>query len=161
LISRARGKYLTFCDADDRLLPGFLKTFSRALKENPSVGVVYGDRILLKADGKPHLKKDKRPSGKWDLIEGMLSNTGTMICRSLIKKAGKYRTDLAYLEDCELFSRLAEVTPFLRLKRKPLYAYRKRRRGSLSRKFEKVRSHYYLTIVRKMILRRYGVRVSW
>lgn len=161
LISRACGRFLTFCDADDKLLPSFLAVFSGALKRHRRYGGVYGNRLLLKGDGKPRVKKDRRPSGRWDLVEGMLSNTGVMIRRSLIKRVGGYRTDLPYLEDCEFFSRLAEVTSFFYLKAKPLYAYRKRRRGSLSKKFKRIRDRYYLAIVRKMISRRYGVTVRW
>ncbi len=161
LVSRARGKYLSFCDADDRFLPGFLKRLSGELERNPKAGVVYCDRLLLKGNGRPHLKKDKRPSGQWDLTEGVIGNPGTMIRRFLFQKVGGYRADLPYLEDCEFFSRLAERTDFLHLKTRPLYGYRKRRRGSLSKKFKKIRGRYYLEIVRKMILRRYGFKVRW
>lgn len=161
LMSRARGKYLAFCDADDKMLPGFTAVFSKALKSHPGFGGVYGDRLIYKRTGKSVRRcLDRRPSGKWDLIEGAISGGGAMIRRSLIRKTGGFQTDLTYLEDCEFFSRLAEAAPFLFLKGKPLYQYR-RSPTTLTTKFMKKRHEYDLKILRRAILRRYGFKVPW
>lgn len=44
-IEQATGAYILPLDSDNRLLPGFPDAAIRALDENPSVGVIYGDRL--------------------------------------------------------------------------------------------------------------------
>ncbi len=160
LISKARGNYLALCDADDKMLPGFLRTLADALKRHPSVGVVYGDRWVNMPSGRlRRFRRGRWPAG-WDLLQGTLSNPGTMIRRSLVRKVGGYRADLPYMEDCEWFWRLAEVTRFLHVRSRPRYFYRKRL-GSLSDRFEKKSRFFKLKLLREVILRRYGFRVPW
>ncbi len=163
LMKRARGKYLAFCDADDKILPGFLKLFSRTLEKNPKVGVVYGNRLIRRTRGKLEKggKADKRPSGIWDLFEGAIAEGGTMIRRSLVTRYGGFPTDVPYLYDCKFFYRLSEVTQFLYLDSKPLYIYRRRPRSLSKRYEEKHFRSYQLKILRQTVLRRYGLKVSW
>ncbi len=161
LIARARGRIVVPCDADDRLLSGFLRTVSRAFLRNPNVGVIHTRRISRYQTHRVRdAARDLGPAKAWDLIGGALSNPGTAVRRDLMIKAGGYRKDLPYLEDCELFWRLAEVTRILPLTGKPLYFYRKRR-GSLTDRFKKTGHKIRLKILREVIQRRYGVRPGW
>ena len=161
LFARARGAYLSSCDADDKLLPGCLRTLVRALDRNPGVGVVYSDRLVRDRSGR--LRPDRRsrgPAETWDLIEGPVSNVGTLMRRGLIRKVGGYRTDLPYLPDYDLFWRLAEATRFLYLKGRPLYFYRKRP-DSLTNQYKRKRSTIQLSLLRDVISRRYGFQSKW
>jgi glycosyltransferase involved in cell wall biosynthesis len=158
LMARAKGRYLALCDADDKLLPGFLRFFTRALDRNPKVGVAYGDRWVNLKSGA--LRRLERPSLSWDIPQGTLSNPGTIVRRSVIAKVGGYRTDLPYMEDCEWFWRLSEVTTFLRVRGKPLYFYRQRS-GSLSNQFKNKSHQVKLKLLREVIRRRYGFSVPW
>lgn len=161
LITRARGRYIAHCDADDRLLPGFLIKVVNAFQRNPDVGAVSTRRISQYRDHAVRTAMRKIGSAKaWDLIGGAISNGGTAVRRDLLVKAGGYRTDLPYLEDCELFWRLGEMTRILPLKGKPLYFYRKRR-GSLTDRFKKMGQKIRLKLLREVIQRRYGVRPRW
>jgi len=161
LFARARGAYLSFCDADDRMLPGYLWTMVRALNRDPKAGVVYTDRLVRDQSNRLRpLPRSRGPAETWDLFEGPISNVGTLVRRALVRKVGGYRTDLPCLEDYDFFWRLAEVTQFLYLKGKPLYFYRKRP-GSLSSRFKQKHSAIQRSLLREVIFRRYRVRVPW
>ncbi len=161
LFSHAKGVYLAFCDADDRMLPGYLEIMVRAFNREPEVGVVYADRLVKDRFGRLRRHQRSRgPAETWDLCEGPISNVGTLLRRDVVQKVRGYRTDLPCLEDYDFFWRLAEVTRFLYLKGKPLYFYRKRP-GSLSTQSKKKRSAIQQNLLRTVILRRYGFRVPW
>ncbi len=161
LIARSRGRYIASCDADDMMLPGHLKVLTRVLDQNPKVGVVYGDFVQKDRSGKLRLlRRSRGPSETWDLVDGPICNVGSLIRRTLIRKVGGYRTELPYLEDYDFFWRLAEVTQFLYLKSKPLYFYR-RRPGSLSNLFKRKHTAAQQSLLREVILRRYGFQVPW
>lgn len=162
ILRSARGKYIVPFDADDLMLPGYLKTLYGAIHKRPSVGVVFFHQFLQKKGGK--ILKSRKvfdPDQSWDLLgRGSLGNGGTMIRRSLIERIGGYDVHLPFLQDYDLFLRLAEAARFFCIKGKLLFFYRKRK-GTVSdcsaRDYKKV----FQSIVRKAILRRYQRSVSW
>ncbi len=162
LLRAARGTYIAPCDADDKILPGYLKELYLAFHKKKSVGVVFLEQFIDRVGGATRLtRKIVGPDKAWDLLgEGSVSHPGTMIRRSLLNKVGGYDANLPFLHDYDLFLRLAEVTKFLCLKNKPLFCYRSRK-GSISdcsrRDFKKV----YQTVVRRAIFRRYQLKVIW
>lgn len=160
LIARARGRYISSCDADDKMLPGNLKTFSRILDRNPKAGVAYGDLKVVMPNGRSWIKRRLALSKSWELLGGCLANGGTMIRRNLILKVGGYREDLPVLEDCDLFLRLSEITSFYALAGKPLYIQNKTS-GSLSVRYSKQIKKISRSLLRRAIQRRYGVRAAW
>lgn len=160
LIAQARGEYLSSCDADDVMLPENLLVLTRVLDKHPAVGVAYGDLFVTEPRGCSWIKRRFVPKKAWDLLGGCFANGGTLIRRSLIRKVGGYRPDLAYLEDCDLFLRLAEHTRFYHLAGKPLYCQRKSP-GSLSDQPSKKLRKVSQKILRDAIQRRYGTSVGW
>lgn len=161
LIACAKGRYIAHCDADDRFLSGFLAQAVKTLQKNPRAGAVSARRVSeYRTRGVEAQMRKVGVAKTWDLIGGAVSNGGTMVRRMLLIKLGGYRTDLPYLEDCELFWRLAEVSRILPLKGKPLYFYRKRR-GSLTERFKKRGQAIRLKLVREVIRRRYGILPKW
>ena len=161
LMARAKKSHIAFCDADDKMLPGLLRVLKQTLERNPKAGVAFTDRLVNDASGRLHpLLRSRGPTETWDLVDGTISNGGAIVRRALIKKVGGFRLDLPYLEDCELFWRLSEVTRFVYIKGKPLYFYR-RRPGSLTEKFKKRKNAIRAKILREIIKRRYGFRVRW
>lgn len=48
----ATGEFVTYLNADDRLLPGALAEAARCLSARPDVGVLYGHGFLIDAEGK-------------------------------------------------------------------------------------------------------------
>ncbi len=155
LIAKARGRYLSSCDADDRLLPGNLSRLAEVLDRRPSVGVTYGD-VRHDSLGRSLAVRRRMIFPKnWDLLGGFLANGGTLIRKSLFHKVGGYRENLPYLEDCDLFLRLAEKTKFFYLPGKPVY-WQTRRPGSLSDQPLGRLRRVSQTMLRDAIRRRYG-----
>lgn len=160
LISQAKGEYIVSCDADDRMLPGNLYKLARLLDKNPEYGVAYGDLLVMTRSGKCLTKHRHVPEKAWDLLGGCFAKGGALIRRSLIKKVGGYRTQIPFLEDCDLFLRLAEQTKFYYLPGKTLYCHRKLP-GSLSDQSPKRMLKVSKEILRDTIQRRYGYQVKW
>jgi len=157
LISKARGVYISSCDADDFLLPGNLKSLSEALTQRPSFGVAYGDSLIISKTGRKRINRRFIPEESWDLLGGCFAKGGTLIRRALLKKIGGYRPKFSYLEDCDLFVRLTEVTRFYYLRGKPLYCQNKLA-GSLSDQSPKKIAAVSRMIVSDAIERRYGIK---
>ena len=160
LLVKARGKYISFCDADDLMLPGNLRTLTRILDKNPALGAVYGDLWVKTPRGRVRIKRRLIPFADWDILGGCLAHGGTLIRRSLMRKVGGYRTDLNFLEDCDLFLRLAEQTKLYYHPGKPLYL-QKQLPGSLSDRSQKELREVSQKILRDAIQRRYGTPVGW
>ncbi len=160
LIAKARGKYLSFCDADDILLPSNLFVLSRILDRRPSVGVAYGDLYWRSLRGRLKIKHRFRPKKSWDLLGGCFNNCGTLIRRSAMRKAGGYRAQFKFLEDCDLFLRLSELTHFYFHSGRPLYL-QKQSRGSLSDQPFKKQRETSRILLRDTIQRRYGRKIKW
>lgn len=160
LIARARGKYISSCDADDRLLPGNLSRLARVLDSRPSYGVAYADSFVISVSGKKIKSRRFEPETSWELLGGRFANGGTLIRKSLVRKIGGYRTQFAFLEDCDLFVRLSEITKFYYLRGKPLYRQQKTK-GSLSDQSQKKLRQVSQSILRDALKRRYDYKIRW
>ncbi len=160
LIAQAKGKYLSSCDADDIMLPGNLRALALVLDQNPAVGVAYGDLLVATRGGRSWIKRRFVPSKAWDLLGGCFAKGGTLIWCSLMKKVGGYRSEIPFLEDCDLFLRLAERTQFYYLPGRPLYR-QKKSPGSLSDQPLKQLRKISQNLLRDTIQRRYGYPVKW
>ncbi len=161
LIAYSHGSYIAACDADDVMLPKHLKTLAQVLDREPEIGVVYGNLIEELPSGKHRpLPRSPGHTKTWDLIDGSITNVGTLVRRKLIQKIGGYRCRLPFLEDCDLFLRLAEITQFKYLKNKPSYLYR-RHHDSLSDQPKQMWKAVGQKIIKDAIFRRYGTKVKW
>ena len=76
LIAAAKGRYISICDADDRLLPGNLLILTRALNKRPSAGVVYGDLYIKSPGGKLRVKRRFVHGRAWDILGGVFPHGG-------------------------------------------------------------------------------------
>jgi glycosyltransferase involved in cell wall biosynthesis len=92
---RARGKYVTWCSADNIYYPLFIEVLLEAIKaksaENPRVQLVYSDFHFLRADGQP-IKPviHNRPQTGADLIEGYDVGMSFLYTKELWDKTGPY-----------------------------------------------------------------------
>jgi len=159
LIERARGAYISVCDADDRLLPGNLVFLSRLLDRNPSVGVVCPAWRFMDLQGCwLSQRKGVIPLNKtWDLFRAGWTHGGSMIRRRDLKQIGGYSEKRLLSEDHDLLMRLSEITQF-KMVEKELYAYRQHPypRNVRQKIIELERQS-----VRDAIYRRYRFKVPW
>ena len=163
LINRARGRYLSVCDADDVMFSKNLQRLSNVLDQKRQVGVIYGESLLIDAQGRflPGQLFFPGPSRNWDLVRNTAPHPGTMLRRDLVRQVGGYRPDLVPVEDHDLFLRLAEITHFEPLCGEITYLWR-RHPESLTRSISLRR---WLLLRSKAladaIYRRYRYRVTW
>jgi glycosyltransferase involved in cell wall biosynthesis len=118
---RARGDWLIFLDADDRLRPDAVTTLLAAAEAAPHAILVYGDYNTIDSAGRPIGRRDllkgrRKPSG--NVLERLASgnfivNGGIMLVRTdAFRATGGFDVSLQYCEDWHCWCRLAALGEF-------------------------------------------------
>jgi glycosyltransferase involved in cell wall biosynthesis len=123
-LAAARGKYVQFLDADDRLLPSKLAAHVDVLEARPDVGVAYGPvRFIAESDGQP-LRELRDPATELarrfpdatghDILDLLLVHNrfaieAPLVRRDIFEAAGNFDEGLTLLEDWDLWVRVALV----------------------------------------------------
>ncbi|MBR8835694.1 MAG: glycosyltransferase [Stigonema ocellatum SAG 48.90 = DSM 106950] len=129
-ITAAKGEYIALLDADDLWEPTKLEKQLRYLSENPSVGLVDTWTILVDQQGKS-MGKVVVSYAESDNVWKQLVQFKTVCCcdstpvirRSCFETVGLFNGDLRFLEDLDLWIRLASRYTFGVVK-EPLVRYR-------------------------------------
>lgn len=117
----ARGHWLLFLDADDRLRPEAVSTLMAAAEATPRAVLIYGDYDLIDSAGRPIgrrglLKGRRKPSGDVlaQLAHGnFIVNGGIMLVRAdAFEASGGFDETLRYCEDWHCWCRLAAIGEF-------------------------------------------------
>jgi hypothetical protein len=130
--SLTRAPKIVFLDADDRLLPDTLARYVRFLDDHISVGVAYGERILINKEGQPFGWRgsaflNKHPVG--DVLESILRrpflSTPSQAClrREAVPPAN-WLGGRGRLGDWVLLAGAACQTRFAYMGKSPLVEYR-------------------------------------
>ena len=127
----ATGDALAFLDSDDLLLPTALEKLERALRNRPDAALAYClSQTIDAADTVTEALWDYRTheGDVWEpLIRGnFIRSTGcALVRRSALESVGSWLThrEMAINEDWEIWLRLAENYPFVRVA-EPLFQYR-------------------------------------
>lgn len=138
---RARGEFLTWTSADNRLRPAFLERLVRELRERPEVDMVYADYDLIDGRGAPLRGSDWcvpfqdppgsehiRPTGDvsmLNLVDGNYVGAAFLYRDRVARLVGGYATRFFTCEDYDFFMRVNERLALRRARtREILYEYR-------------------------------------
>lgn len=113
-VSRSRGKYLTFLDSDDFILPRKLELQVSALEQASSeVGfAIAGTRVVKVCQGKYYRYNDSIPTAEGDVREAYFArrlgcyNTSLMVRRDALDAVGRWDPSSGPYDDSELIMRL-------------------------------------------------------
>jgi glycosyltransferase involved in cell wall biosynthesis len=116
-LEEAKGEYVVFLDADDRLLPGALEAGLGCFEAHPECALVAGHCRFIDVDGL--LRAEPRPSQPIgsELYAALLERRyfvipGTvMYRRAVIESVGAFDTSLKAAEDYDLYFRIAKMFP--------------------------------------------------
>lgn len=106
--SHASGRFLTWLNADDILLPGAIEAFASAVRSAPDREWFVGGCFWLNPELKVMKCAKARTFSKIRAHCGQISAYGpsSFFSRKLYEKAGKIDTDLHYMMDTEYWLRL-------------------------------------------------------
>jgi glycosyltransferase involved in cell wall biosynthesis len=143
-IEAAAAPWVSFLDADDLWLPGYLAEMAAQLEANPELGLVFTDAwILDEAAGRIRrtpMMKPRRPTEHPPpdpaafaqlLLEGNFVYTSATVPKHVLEQVGAYNPELTSAEDYDLWLRIATAGFAAKYVPGPLAIYRVRR-GTLS-----------------------------
>ena len=113
--AKASGEILAWLNSDDILLPGAVSAAVKALQANPQAGMVYGNALLINAEGK---KIGDFPAAQTDLRklrQGYvhIPQQASFFRADLWKQVGPLDPSFYFAMDYDLWVRLAAKAPLL------------------------------------------------
>jgi len=116
LLRRKDIRYLTWVSSDNIYYPKFIERLRKEIRRSPSrVGLVYGNFRHVTSEGKSLLTHNlRREFRRWQrqskeqLLDTCFIGPAFMYKRRIAAKAGKYRPELAPVDDYDYWLRLTE-----------------------------------------------------
>jgi hypothetical protein len=108
--SRSRGKYFSWLNSDEQLLPGTLERIQRFFEARPEVDVVFGDYLVVDSKGRAIAARREIPFRRFYVANTFLNaQSCTLFYRRELWDRGMLRLDdgLRYAADKELALRLS------------------------------------------------------
>jgi glycosyltransferase involved in cell wall biosynthesis len=139
-LRRARGRFIAFCDGDDRWHPTFLERSLAALTEAPAeVGATFCAFSYIDEQGRPWGKVQSAAPGDYDAAANLAGhcpqgNGSCLLLRAeVFSEAGLFDEDLRNCVDLDMWLRIgtSSSTPLFRFLPEPLVDWRVRP-GSIS-----------------------------
>lgn len=114
----ATGEILAWLNSDDLLLPGAVSAAVRQLQANPGAGMVYGDCLLINAEGG---KIGSFPAAQTDLKKLRrgyvhIPQQASFFRADLWREVGPLDDSFYFAMDYDLWTRLAAKTPLVYVK---------------------------------------------
>ncbi|MBX6332622.1 MAG: glycosyltransferase [Gemmatimonadaceae bacterium] len=112
----ARGAYVVFLDADDRLFPAAVAAGMACFAEHPDAALVWGRFRFIAEDGTPRDERVRRPTDG-DLYYALLPRNHVemlatvLFRRDIVERLGGFSTTLRAGEDYDLLLRMTRQFP--------------------------------------------------
>jgi glycosyltransferase involved in cell wall biosynthesis len=123
-------EYVSFLDDDDQRLPGTLDLQVEALRMNPEAGFCCGPLLFGDAEGRPTGERasPRHVAGGdafWHLLQWdyFTLPSAIVVRRAALLRVGLFRSNLARLDDWDMWVRLAELYPVVSVE-EPVGIYR-------------------------------------
>jgi glycosyltransferase involved in cell wall biosynthesis len=139
-IAATTGDYVGQVDSDDFLALNALKETAAVLDQNPTVGLVYTDYLVIDEKGvvKGYGSRCQIPYSKERLLVDFMIFHFRLMRRSVYDQSGGINEVFESIEDYELCLRLSEITEIQHLNQ-PLYYYRTHRHNlSIQKQIEQI-----------------------
>jgi len=113
--ARASGEILAWLNSDDLLLPGAVSAAVRALHEHPEAAMVYGDALLINAEGKTIGKFPAAQTDYRKLRRGYvhIPQQASFFRADLWRQVGPLDVSFYFAMDYDLWVRLAALAPLV------------------------------------------------
>ena len=124
--ARATGEILAWLNSDDYLLPGAVSRAVAALQAEPELGMVYGDCLLVNAEGKTIKRFPAAQTDYARLRRGYvhIPQQSSFWRASLWEVVGPLDPSFYFAMDYDLWTRLARMAPLKYLPGEPWAAFR-------------------------------------
>lgn len=111
-LSRARGKYMAWLNADDRMKPNAAREAVSFLEAHPEVGMVYGDAEFIDANGRVIGRFASRQTDYRRLLRGYvhIPQQAAFWRAELWQQVGPLDPSLSFAMDYDLWVRLAKIS---------------------------------------------------
>lgn len=112
-IREARGKYVAFLDSDDLWLPHHLERQVNALEQDPSLGLIYANGVLIEGNLPVGISFENSLQSGPPTLEALLreqctvTTSSTVASRHALIQAGLFDEALNRCEDFDLWLRMA------------------------------------------------------
>jgi len=105
--SHATGRFLTWLNADDIMMPGIVRKLQVAAQESPDVAWFTAGTVWLNPDGKPFRCVRARPFSKFLLNHGHIPVWGpsSFFKRELFERTNGFKVHYHYMMDTDLWFR--------------------------------------------------------
>jgi glycosyltransferase involved in cell wall biosynthesis len=147
-LAEARGRYITFLDADDLCPPGKLARQVAALAADPAAGAITGEILVFEA-----IRPDLQPLAGSRSLRVLSINLGAATFpRATLESLGGFDETLQFCEDLDLFLRLHEANFVIRIERELALLHR-RHEANISRDPKRT-GEFTLRALQRSIIRR-------
>ncbi len=111
--SHARGRFLTWLNADDILLPGAIQSLKNAIEDNPKKEWFSGETVYIDVDGNIVTSGLAAWSALFRFMGippwARITAPATFFSRSLFEKVGGFDEELRYVMDTDLWIKFSQL----------------------------------------------------
>ena len=113
--ARASGEIFAWLNSDDLLLPGAVSAAVKALQEHPEAAMIYGDALLINAEGKTIGKFPAAQTDYRKLRRGYvhIPQQASFFRADLWRQVGPLDVSFYFAMDYDLWVRLAALAPLV------------------------------------------------